>query len=320
MTTVRELVTWISSMRRSEQRRKCSRRDCPEQRPAWLTRRHSGILAQGAWCCGPECLERSLHEGFQKVLAGSAPNSPVSYRVPLGLLMLSRGAVDRESLQSALDAQRKAGQGKIGAWLRKLARLSEQDVIRALGAQWACPVLIGDQRIEAPPDLLPQRLMEAHHMLPVRWTESPRLQQAQQRRLPGVRGTLFLGFADHINHRVLYAIEQILDCETKPCVIAESSLWRHLERMRKEREKTGGELVFENAGSAAEMARITRNYAAQLGTDEARYALCCRHLWVRLRNHQTTDLLFALPAGEATALEADVYADDLAGEKPREVP
>jgi hypothetical protein len=298
MVTVHELLAWISALRRSELRRRCSRQDCPTPSPTWRALRQDGILLQGSWCCGPECLERALLEGFRKLLASSAPATPVSYRVPLGLLMLSRGTVDRESLEAALNAQRKAGHGKIGDWLRNTGKLSEYDLIRALGTQWACPALIADQHIETPPDLVPQPLIEVYQMLPVRWVESS--------------ATLYLGFADHINYRALYGLEQMLACETKPCVLAESTLKRHLQRMHRDKQipisndKTGSEIAFENVNSAREMASITRSYAVELGADEARYVLCDRYVWVRLHSdrrpalvgdpgltrHRTTNLLF----------------------------
>ena len=73
---------------------------------------------------------------------GRGQNAAASHRVPLGLLLLSRQQLTAAQLRTALEAQRAAGQGKIGEWLRQLGFVTELQVTAALARQWSCPVLI----------------------------------------------------------------------------------------------------------------------------------------------------------------------------------
>jgi len=64
----------------------------------------------------------------------------VPHRIPLALLMLSRGQLIQEKLLWPLRAQRSAGRYKIGYWLEELGFATEQQVTSALALQWGCPV------------------------------------------------------------------------------------------------------------------------------------------------------------------------------------
>ena len=62
-------------------------------------------------------------------------------RMPLGLILLSRGWISHRELQEALAAQRRAQDGRIGEWLHRLHGISEETITKALGIQWNCTVL-----------------------------------------------------------------------------------------------------------------------------------------------------------------------------------
>ena len=62
-------------------------------------------------------------------------------RMPLGLILLSRGWISHRELQEALAAQRRAQEGRIGEWLHRLHGISEETIAKALAIQWNCAVL-----------------------------------------------------------------------------------------------------------------------------------------------------------------------------------
>jgi hypothetical protein len=65
---------------------------------------------------------------------------PRQHRIPLGLVLLSRGFIDNQRLQAALQAQRQSRKGRVGEWLMQLGAVNEAQVTMALAIQWSCPV------------------------------------------------------------------------------------------------------------------------------------------------------------------------------------
>src|SRR5208337_4688126 len=94
----------------------------------------------GHWYCCPECFERALAAAVGQSLPGMVQPPAAPHRVPLGLLMLSRGLVDNEQLKKALKAQKDSGSGRVGEWLRHIGAVSEEQVRQILGVQWSIPI------------------------------------------------------------------------------------------------------------------------------------------------------------------------------------
>lgn len=243
--------------------------------------RHGGTWLHGAWYCAPQCLEHALRQRFASAHLPMFPRPPAPHRIPLGLLMLSRGQLTNPQLRSALEAQRTSGRGQIGYWLEELGFATEPQVTAALGLQWACPVLpsfaASDSRCAA---MLPFRLLEKFRMLPVQFAASTR--------------DLYLAFSQGVDYVALYAIERILDCRTEACLLSQSTMDRVLERIGHERHPS--EMLFESSRDAAEMARITCGYVLKLSAREVRIAVCGAYVWVGLESGQGhTHLLFLRP-------------------------
>jgi hypothetical protein len=210
-----------------------------------------------------------------------AIHSPVpQHRVPLGLLMLSRGYVNEGQLQTVLSAQREAGSGKLGNWALKLEFVTERQLLNTLSVQWSCPVLA----LQTPPDLacaelLPWNLLRSLRMMPVRFIRSTRL--------------LYMAVCEELEHAALAAIEQVIHCRVVPCLVSDRAMDRWLAD--ESPRKAPRVLVFEKTSGATEMARITSSYAGRLGADEVQIVRCGRYAWVRLNvAHKNSDLLFNL--------------------------
>jgi hypothetical protein len=212
----------------------------------------------------------------------SVPAPAVHHRVPLGLLMISRGQLTNQQLRSALDAQRQTGRQRLGEWLEKLGFATEQQVTAALAQQWACPVLAAKASCDpASLRLLPYHLLETFRILPVQFVPSTRM--------------FHLAFCDDIDYSALYAIEQMLNCRTQACLASRSAVARVLQLI--EHERQSGELLFEGWRDASEMARITCGYVLKLGAQAVRLVGCGSFIWARLSTGQdVANLLFRRPA------------------------
>jgi Type II secretion system (T2SS), protein E, N-terminal domain len=272
---------WLSNVRGYWD---CGEGGCNVRRRMWRRTGwwNSRIRLQGSCYCAPQCFENAARQCFSAACTSAVGASPVQHRIPLGLLMLSRGQVTGGQLRTALDAQQASGRHRIGEWLEKLGFASEQQVTTALALQWACPVLAW----KAPRDagcarMLPYRLLERFRMLPVQFVPATRV--------------FYIAFCDGIDYTALYAIEQMLDCRTEACLINRSSMDRELERMG--HEARAGDLLFESWRDPAAMARITCSYALKLGAEQVRIVGCGEYIWVRLdAGRQVSTLLFRHPS------------------------
>ena len=141
----------------------CGNREC---RTGWLQlfRSRDSPRFEEKWACSSICMEqivtgavRSQIESWEPVSGGRA------LRMPLGLILLSRGWISHRELQEALAAQRRAQNGRIGEWLRRLHGVPEETITKALGIQWNCAVLpSGMQGLELTRSLIPAFLRKRY--------------------------------------------------------------------------------------------------------------------------------------------------------------
>jgi Type II secretion system (T2SS), protein E, N-terminal domain len=253
--------------------------------------RDGGIRLQGLRYCASRCFENAACECFSRAGTATPATTRVHHRIPLGLLMLSRGQLTKEQLREAIDAQTASGQDRLGDWLEKLGFATEQQVTAALGMQWSCPVLASrTQPVSTCAHMLPYRLLEHFRMLPVQFVAATR--------------TLLVAFCDGIDHTALYSVEQMLNCRTQACVISHVALEQELERLG--REPRPNDRLFDSC-EPSEMARITCSYAHKLSAIEVRIAACGEYIWVRLEmGSEVATLLFRRPVGTAVSMEQPV--------------
>ena len=119
----------------------CGNREC---RTGWLQlfRSRSFPRFENKWACSPVCMERMIADAVRSQIESWEP-APTerALRMPLGLILLSRGWISHRELREALAAQRSARTGRIGEWLCRLHGISEEAIAKALGIQWNCAVL-----------------------------------------------------------------------------------------------------------------------------------------------------------------------------------
>jgi hypothetical protein len=110
-----------------------------------------------------------------------------------------------------------------------------------------------------------------------------------------------MAFADGIDYSALYAIEQMLDCRTQPCLVAPSLL---RERLFTFGNRAPTDFVFDRVSSVSELAGIVSNYAVRVSAREIRLAYCRSYTWVRIlcASGQVLNLLLRIPANSSTGL------------------
>jgi Type II secretion system (T2SS), protein E, N-terminal domain len=264
----------------------CDDQGCGGIRRMWrrLWSRHSWIKLQGACYCADECFEKAVIPCFDRARTPAVSTKPIQHRIPLGLLLLSRGLLTNSQLRTALEAQRTRGHGRIGEWLESLGFATEQQITVALGVQWRCPVLqpsaVADPHCAR---MLPLRLLQSFRMLPIQFVASTRV--------------FYLAFSDGLDYTALYAIEQMLHCRTEACLMSRSRLEQSLERIAHQPRR--GDLHFEGWRAPKEMARITCDYVLKLGAEEVRIVGCGEYIWARLESGSDfSNLLFRCPVPE----------------------
>ena len=190
---------------------RCSHPECATgSRWTGVLHRVSGFrLNEQEWFCSPRCLEESLEDHLLAYFFKDRLPAPVRTTMPMGLMMLARGVISDPQLREAIDLQRISGE-RIGACLQRLAPISDEDIASVVATQWGCPVFPADSVQPGCAMLVPCSLIERYRMLPVHLV-------SQGKRL-------FVGFCDKVNHTALLAIEQMLGCNTEPCIIAEPKL------------------------------------------------------------------------------------------------
>jgi len=161
-----------------------------------LWRSRSAPRFEGGWSCSPGCTAAQVQAAVARELEGRGrTRQGHRHRVPLGLVMLEQGWISARQLRQALDAQRAAGEGRLGHWLMCQQGVSEQLVTRALGLQWSCPVLalefLDAESITA---LVPRLFVDAFGALPLRVAAGK---------------LLYLGFEDRLDPVLALAIERM---------------------------------------------------------------------------------------------------------------
>ncbi|HKW16353.1 MAG TPA: hypothetical protein VJO35_02470 [Terriglobales bacterium] len=262
----------------------CASEECTRAYNLWrrIVDRTPDLLFRGARLCFPDCFERELLRHLELLSSSTATSAVLrpSRRIPVGLLMLSRGTITNEQLRRALDEQRQTGTGRIGEWLNRLGFVRERDITAALAMQWSCP-----QIRKLPPMThkfgVPVYLLQKFRMAPVYFSRA--------------RATLYIAFANEIAYSVLVSIEQMLQVKTQVCLTTEPELEAALACA--EEMKLPGEKLFENSRGLGEMVRVISGYAEKFRGSEVRLTVCGDYFWARiLAAADAVDLIFSRKA------------------------
>lgn len=276
-------AVWQAGMRTFP---RCAGPDCAATPWLWqLFRKQVGIQfrenqSPGKWYCSVACFEKAALRFFSRG-APAASAVPAQHRIPLGLLLISRGQLSERELQRGLQIQRDHGGGRLGFWLEKLGFTTEQQITAGLGLQWACPVFppmtVHDEECAR---MVPLCWLEKFRMLPVHFSSASRM--------------LHVAFSETVEYAALYAIECMLDCRTQACLISSRAMDQALVQLTHACRQS--EMRFEGRRKACEMVRATGSFMLHLGAGRVRIVDCNHQIWVRLESGaDATHLLFERP-------------------------
>lgn len=253
----------------------CSHPECSSSHWSRWRRRREGIEFNRCWYCGRQCLEAALSECISHYPRARVTTSSSVHRLPLGLLMLSRGTIDQHHLAAALQRKQKSPGRKIGECLADLGAVNEIQVTRALGAQHCLPVLLAYE-----PELdksVPLQLQHSSQAICFRSQHSSNL--------------MYVGFAAHVDHALVRAIESMMELQVEPCIIPSHVIAERLEAAQDRQRPM--EFTFENNNSDADVVRSISSYAEQAHAERIRVIGTGHHLWARLDGSRNIfDLLF----------------------------
>ncbi len=253
-------------------------------RSGWmkLWRSRQSPVLEGKWACSQACMQEMVLAAILREAGEPGSQGMHQHRVPLGLVMLSRGVITQEQLRCALDAQRKAGTGRLGEWLIRQKAADEEQVTRALSAQWNCPVLLG-----APHDpvamaaAFPRLFVDSFGAVPLR--------------VAG-RQLLYVAFEDRIDRCLVLAVERMLGLKVEAGLL-NGSEFRHLQRQMLRAVSPIIRLL-----EAANMRGLVHAFAAMLEERKAVRSQIVRihdYFWLRIWRGAAVDSTSGLPvAGE----------------------
>jgi len=255
----------------------CSNPECASgQWRRWKSRRE-GVSLNGKWYCSEACFLASLEEYLEHLPRMRSQNRLSAHRLPLGLLMLSRGSVDEEQLATALALQGSKPEKRIGECLIQLGATGEGEVTRALGAQHCLPVLVAYEP-------------EADVRVPLRLQDES---EAICFRSQYMADLGYVGFAGQVDVSLIRAIETVLQLKTEPCIVPARVVVDRLATLdEKERDS---EIVFEARMSNGDIAGSICSYVRQTDCGRLRMGSTFQYVWAKLDGLRgNIDLLFRI--------------------------
>lgn len=232
----------------------------------WRSRRMP--LFEGRWACSPECMGELVAAAVRREMDRGV-GSRHAHRVPMGLMLIEEGRITRDDLRRALGAQRSAAEAgaapqRLGEWLVAGGALGEDAVMRALSAQWNCPVfsLAGFSPEEVATEL-PRLLAEAAGAVPVRAAGGK---------------LLYVAFSETVDRQLTWALEAMSGKRVAAGVARDSEFSAALARYL-ETPAPRAQLL-----EASSSWRLARALTARIEARRPREARLCRvgdFFWLR---------------------------------------
>jgi hypothetical protein len=231
-----------------------------------LWRSRSGPVFEQGWNCSPTCTAERIQMAVTREWDGRGTSQlRHRHRVPLGLLMMEKGWITVEQLKNALKGQRENRTGRIGEWLVAQKAVTEQQVTRALGLQWSCPVLsLEFHDPEAMTPLLPRIFLDAFGALPLRVAAGQ---------------LAYLGFEDRLDPVLAFAIERMTGLRVE-CGVVQGSLFRGAHERMLVGKFPSVELV--EAASEPALVRTLARTIERVKPVESRLVRVHDCLWLRM--------------------------------------
>jgi hypothetical protein len=256
----------------------CHRSLTPQQ----ISAHKVGIMMHDRWYCSSYCFASAAEEELSEMVTSGQDQPCRVERMPLGLMLISRGLLTNAELREVREKQKAEG-GEIGEILVRRGTVSEKEVTAVRATQWGCPVFEVPRYVTEPSVHIPSTLMQFYSVIPLHYVAATNL--------------LLVGFVHGVEYGLLYAIEKMTGCKTQPCFVTPSDFQMQMQQRNQVQTQEGdtalSEVKFEDVHSSAEIANILCSYGVHLEADEASIEKCKEYLWARLKcGPKEVDLLF----------------------------
>ena len=219
---------------------------------------------EGAWRCGKACLVEAVKAAVRREFRnGHSSESRVRHRIPLGLILQTRGIITAEQLRHALHLQEQTG-GRLGDVLLRTSGVDERQIAAALAAQWNAPLWslssVPSQELLR---LAPLTLLRVSGTLPVR--------------LIGTK--LSIASADSLDAPIALALERMHGVTVESGISVSSSLDAVWKTVSAATERTTEEVQCDDADEISRRLVKTIESAQPV---ESRAVRVGRRMWLRL--------------------------------------
>jgi hypothetical protein len=215
------------------------------------------------WSCSTRCLEQHIANAIRRE-SPRGPSRSHRHRVPLGLVLLSTGAVTRADLRRALTKQLHS-QERIGDVLRRECGLTDMQVAEALALQWGCGVeTAASAHIESMASIAPAALFQQAAMLPVRLN-----------RTDGIH----VAFAHSVDTQAVFALQRVHGLPVRPGIAPVAEWQQGYERLMHADRVTAH---IEDCADLAEIQREVVRSVRQLQPIESRWVRAHDLYWLRM--------------------------------------
>lgn len=238
----------------------------------------AGVHVGPLWYCSVDCFVSAARMPLARLSLGRIVEMPRNPRLSLGLAMLAKGYLSEEQLRLASERSQWTGDD-METTLLQLGLADEKRLAGARAAQWGYPVFVQDRGGQVVAADLPRSVLESFAAVPLHYSLSPR--------------RLVLGFVHRVEHSLLQSIEQVTGFRPEPCFITPTELEEQTGRVVPFPDYE--EIVVEDPGSPAQMARSLGSVAVDVGAREVTFAQCKSWVWVRIAGkRRVADVLFPL--------------------------
>lgn len=260
--------------------------------------KNSGIRIGQDWYCGVDCFVAAARSPLAALSARRVMEMPRNPRLSLGLALLSKGFLTEKQLRLATELSRENGED-LETTLVELGWTNAKQLAAARSAQWGYPVLSQERAGRAVVVGIPLRLLRTFSAAPLFYSAATK--------------RLVLGFVERVDHRLLQSIEQVAGYRAEPCFLTPAEFAEQMRCVVLPAQYE--ELVEEQPGEPAQMARTLGRCALDAAATDAGLVQCGSWIWARLTGKQRiVDVLFAKENPATATVTADSrFAQQTAG-------
>jgi len=210
----------------------------------------------------------------------------------IGAILIQKGLISRDELQTALERQRAEG-GLIGEWLVKLTEISERELMTALSEQQGVPWLAkaGSDINRSLLGLLPKKLCLDYKIFPFEFSKED--------------GALRVAVRSPIDGLLLHMLRTMLGYEIQFFIVSDQVFADLVGLHFNDREKESAEQVSCDR-SAAEVSEVISRKADEYGFDNLTLHFFDDTFWIRFTHGRRWKDLFVSVSAAARNRVAEI--------------